>query len=92
MYGTIFRMKVKPGEQANVIALFKDRTNQGIGGAIAAYLMTPDNDPDGFVGVAVFKDKSAYIANANDPTQHEVFSKLRACLSEDPEWTDGEYV
>ena len=44
------------------------------------------------MGVAIFEDKAAYIANANDSVQHEIFTKLRSCLSEDPEWTDGEYI
>jgi len=87
MYGTIFRMRIKPGEQENTTALLKDRTNQGIAGAISAYLMIPDNSPDELVGVAVFEDKTAYTAKTNDPTQHEAFSKFRACLLEDSEWT-----
>ena len=92
MYGTIFRMKVKPGEQGNAISHFKDRSPQDIKGAIAVYLMEPENRPNELVGVAIFKDKTAYMANASDSLQHEAFSKLRACLVEDPEWTDGEYI
>ena len=92
MYGTIFRMKVKPGQQDHVITLFKERTNQGIKGAIAAYLMIPDNMTNELIGVAIFEDRASYEANSNDPDQHEAYSELRACLLEDPEWTDGEYA
>ena len=92
MYGTIFRMKVKDGEKPNVISLFKNRSSQRIQGAIATYLMIPDNSIGELVGVAVFEDKAAYVANANDPAQHEAFSELRTYLLEDPEWIDGEYA
>ena len=92
MYGTIFRMKVKPGEQGNAISHFKDRSPQDIKGAIAVYLLQPETQDNELVGVAIFEDKAAYIANANDSVQHEIFTKLRSCLSEDPEWTDGEYI
>jgi len=85
-------MKVKQGQQENAISHFKDRSTQDIKGAIAVYLMEPENRPNELIGVAIFKDKSAYRANSSDSVQHEAFSKLRACLVEDPEWTDGEYI
>ena len=53
MYGTIFRMKVKPGEQRNAISHFKDRSPQDIEGAIAVYLMEPENRPNELVGVDI---------------------------------------
>ena len=92
MYGTIFRMKTIPGQQSNAISHFKKRSAQDIEGAIAVYLLQPETQNNELVGVVIFEDKAAYIANANDSVQHEIFTKLRSCLSEDPEWTDGEYI
>ena len=92
MYGTIFRMKTIPGQQSNAKSHFKKRSAQDIKGAIAVYLLQPETQDNELVGVAIFQDKAAYIANANDSVQHEIFTKLRSCLSEDPEWTDGEYI
>ena len=97
MYGTIFRMKTIPGQQSNAISHFKKRSAQDIEGAIAVYLLqpetqNPETQNNELVGVVIFEDKAAYIANANDSVQHEIFTKLRSCLSEDPEWTDGEYI
>ena len=54
--------------------------------------MRPDSDTGELIGVAVFEDKEAYLANGNDPEQDAWFGKLRALLQSDPSWEDGEYV
>ena len=95
MYGTIFRMKVKPGQQGRVNELFEewDQERQPkIEGAVGGVFMRPDRSPNELIGVAIFRDKASYIANADDPEQHAWFMKLREALEADPEWEDGEYV
>ena len=78
MYGSIFRMKVKPGREADVVGLVKEwnttRLTQGRG------------------ALAVFQDKASYSANADDPEQDGWYRRLRENLESDPEWEDGEYV
>ena len=54
--------------------------------------MKPDAKSGELIGVAVFEDKASYEANADDPEQDKWFGSLRALLTEDPEWEDGEYV
>ena len=95
MYGTIFRMKVKQGREANVIALSKEWAATRlpvVKGAIADYLLKPDADSGELVGVAVFDDKASYEANADDPAQDKWYRGLRENLEADPDWQDGEYV
>jgi hypothetical protein len=41
--------------------------------------------------VAVFDDRDTYFKNADDPAQDERYQRMRALLSEDPTWTDGEW-
>ena len=43
MHGRIFRMKVKDGEEDNVISLLKTQARQRTERAIANYLVAPDN-------------------------------------------------
>ena len=43
MYATIFQMKVKDGDEENVISLLKTQARQTIEGDIATYLMALDN-------------------------------------------------
>ena len=95
MYGTIFRMKVKPGQQQRVAEVFEewDRDRKpNVKGAVGGLLLRPDGRSDELVGVAVFQDKASYIANADDPEQQRWYTKLRELLEADPEWEDGEYL
>ena len=95
MYGTIFRMKVKPGQESKVVDSFKewDASHQPIvDGAMGSLLMRPDNFGGEMIGVAVFRDKASYDANADNPRQDEWFRGLRELLEDDPVWEDGEYV
>ena len=61
-------------------------------GVVGGDLMKPDADMGDLIGVAVFEDKEAYLANGNAPEQDAWFRKLRALLESDPAWEDGEYV
>ena len=95
MYGSIFRMKVKPGRVTNVIDVWKewDTTRQPqVGGVVATFLLKPDKGSGEMVGVAVFDDKASYEANADDPAQDKWYRSLRENLEADPDWQDGEYV
>jgi quinol monooxygenase YgiN len=95
MYGTIFRMKVKPGLDEKVVELFeqwnKERKPE-VDGALNGYLFKPDEKADELIGVAVFRDRASYEANANNPEQDRWFRRLREILLSDPQWEDGEYV
>ena len=95
MYGTIFRMKVKSGQEQRVIDTFRDweREQQPVvKGALGGVLMKPDGSSNELIGVAIFEDKQSYVANADRPGQQQWYAKLRDALEADPEWEDGEYV
>ena len=95
MYGSIFRMKVKGGQEQRVVEVFsqwEQERKPKVKGAIAGLLLRPDSKPGELIGVAVFEDKPSYRANADDPEQDKWFRKLLENLEEDPEWEDGEYV
>jgi len=95
MYGTIFHMQVKRGQEGRVAQLMKDWEQERkpkVKGALTGLLLKPDNRPGILIGVAVFADKASYAANAEDPEQDRWYQKLRALLQADPEWEDGEYV
>ncbi len=95
MYGTIFRMKVKGGQEQRVIQIFEEWNTQQkpvVKGAIGGLVMKPDGSSDELIGVAIFEDKQSYVANADNPGQQQWYAKLRDALEADPEWEDGEYV
>ncbi|MBI5931021.1 MAG: antibiotic biosynthesis monooxygenase [Chloroflexi bacterium] len=92
MYGTVARMRVKPG--------MEDRFDQiareiGVGrapGQVAVMVYQLDRDNREFILTAVFENRDAYFANADSPEQYERFMKLMQVLDGEPEWNDGEIV
>lgn len=93
MYGSIFTLKPKPGQEQEVVRIFQEWESErkpGVTGAVAGYLYKLEIG--GMMGVAVFANKEDYMANANDPKQGEWYQKLREVLEEDPQWHDGEVV
>lgn len=95
MYGSIFRMRVIPGQEGKLIeALEKWEAERKpkVDGAIANLLLKADKSPDEYIGVAVFKDQASYRANAEDPEQDKWFQQMRQLLQSDVKWEDGDYV
>jgi hypothetical protein len=95
MYGTIFRMKVITGKEGELLSTFEkweQERKPKVAGAIASFVLKSDSVPGEFWGVAVFKDKKSYTANAKDPEQDKWYGQLRLLLRSDPEWNDGQYI
>ena len=95
MYGRIFRMKVKSGQEQQVADLLDEWSRDvkpKVEGAVGGLILKPDGTSGVLVGAAVFRDKAAYLANADTPGQDEWYQKLRALLEDDPQWEDGEYL
>ncbi len=92
MYGTVARLQAKPGSQAEIVARIEEAHTRKIPGLVADYIYRLNASPDEYYLVAVFTDKTAYVANANSPEQDAEYQRLRALLVADPEWHDGEIV
>ena len=89
MYGTIAKLKVKQGALDEIRKMETHRKPDGVVGSL---VFQSDGDADELWMVAIFRDKESYFANADSPEQNEDFLRLRALLSADPEWHDGEIV
>ena len=88
MYGTTARMRVKEENREKIREVFSDQSRENPKGFVATYVLM-ENDSDVVWMTAVFEDRAAYDANANDPAMHEVYMKYRPLLEEEPEWHDG---
>jgi antibiotic biosynthesis monooxygenase (ABM) superfamily enzyme len=92
MYGTVARMRLKPGMEGQVTQLMKDFEAQHVPGFVATYIYRMDADANDYYIAVVFTDKEKYWANAQSAEQDARYRQLRALLESDPEWHDGEIV
>jgi len=90
MYGTIFGLKPKQGKKEALIDYFEQDQSRPQG-MKAWFVMNPDDEGD-LVGIAVFKDKESYRANADRPEQHKNFMEMMEYLDQEPSWNDGTFV
>jgi quinol monooxygenase YgiN len=91
MYGTIAKMKVKPGA-VKAMAKWAPEQEAEDRGAVAVYAFQMDDDSDEVYTVAIFENKDAYFANAKSPEQDARYRKMLEWLEGEPEWHDGQIV
>lgn len=92
MYGTIARVRVKPGRADHLRALTAQYDQLGIPGFVAAYLYQAEGDPSELWLAVVFLDRESYRRNAADPAQGQRYREMRELLEADPEWHDGQII
>jgi len=92
MYGPIARMRLKDGAEPEFKRQLEEFTARAVGGFRQTLIYRMDADSNELMMVVVFDDKESYFKNAEDPAQNEEYEQLRALLTDDPEWNDGEIV
>jgi quinol monooxygenase YgiN len=92
MYGTIARMRAKPGMADQLRAMRDEQVRGGLSTLQGMVMYQSSADPDEYWLVVGFESRAAYEANANSPEQHERFTRMRALLESDPEWHDGNII
>ncbi len=90
MYGTVARLRVKPGKEQELLNLLRDFGTLGVPGYRTTYLYRMDSDPSEFYMAVVFDSKETYRANAESPEQDMRYRELLTLLEAEPEWHDGE--
>lgn len=93
MFGTVYRMRPKPGQAAAVeeqMHRWERERKPVVAGVAASYLFKLRDHPGELIGVAVFDSEAHYRANAEDPAQDRWYRDLRSLLETDPEWYDGD--
>mgnify|MGYP005865419391 CR=1 FL=1 len=93
MYGTVALLRVQPGRAADMVEEVRAEDQDAhMPGYIAQYVYRMDAEPDLYWLVVLFQSRETYQANAASPEQHARYLRLRALLTEDPQWHDGEIV
>jgi len=92
MYGTVARMRIKPGMAEAAHAFMQQSESRPVPGAVAVYLYQMDADPNEIYMTVVFASKESYRANADSPEQDAEYRQLLSFLDGPPEWHDGEIL
>lgn len=92
MYGTVAKMRVKPGKLEEMNQLMASDEMVNIAGLVNTTVYQTDADPNALIMAVVFTDKEAYVKNANSPEMNARYEKFVALLEGPPEWNDGEIV
>jgi quinol monooxygenase YgiN len=92
MFGTVARMKLKPGSLDKMQALMKEQEGADAKGYLFSAVYQSKADPDEVWLVVGFQDEASYRANAEDPNTDKMAQQYQQLLSAPPEWHDGEIV
>ena len=92
VYGTVAKFKIRPGAEAELMALAEDYASTTVPGYIGEYVYRLDGEPDTYIMAVMFDDRASYESNAASPAQHDRYLRFRALLADDPQWQDGEII
>ena len=92
MYGTVARMKAKPGTGDLLAEMGHQLSDDRPAGIVGTWVYQMDADANEYIMAVAFESREAYRANADSPEQDARYQELRALLEDDPEWNDGEIV
>jgi quinol monooxygenase YgiN len=92
MYGTVAKLKIKPGKEEAFREFGKRTSEDAPPGLVFDYVFKLDSGNDEYFLVVGFTDKDAYVKNAESPEMHQRYEEYRNLLAAEPEWHDGEIV
>jgi quinol monooxygenase YgiN len=92
MYGSVFRFRVKPGKDQEVMDLIKEFRANPPDGFVGAATYRLDEGDGAYMTAAAHTSKEAYLENGSRAEQAAWFARFRELLAEDVQWHDGEIV
>jgi antibiotic biosynthesis monooxygenase (ABM) superfamily enzyme len=92
MYGTVARMRLKPGAEQKLTQIMKSYESLNIPGHVSSTVYRLDAGNNEYILSVVFADKDSYEKNADSPEQDKRYQEMRALLEADPQWMDGEVL
>lgn len=92
MYGTIARLKVKPGHVEALEEVIDDDRIKSTEGMVGVHVYQQDSDSDELFMAVLFENKESYRANAESDEQHQMYLEMMKHLQAEPEWHDGKVI
>lgn len=88
MFGTVAKMRLKPGGDVMLMA-WSQALLGNIPGMVSITVYRSADDPRTLWVSSVFESEEAYRTNADSPEQHRRWQQLRSIVEDDIEWHDG---
>lgn len=92
MYGTVARYRIKPGTEAQLVALSRELESRRPPGFVAGFIYRLNSGNDEYITAALYTDRESYERNSDDPVQQEWFRSMSELIAGEPQWNDGEVV
>ena len=92
MFGTVAKMKLKPGSYEKMQDLMKGFEERPVKGFLFNAIYRSQSDLDEVWLVVGFEDEATYRANAADPQTDQMAQQYQQMMAAAPEWHDGEIV
>ena len=92
MYGTVARMRIKPGAEEKLKAEMQSYQSLNVPGYLSSTVYRLDAGGDEYILAVAFTDKESYEKNADDPEQDKRFQQMMTWLAAEPQWMDGEII
>jgi len=88
MYGTVARMRLKPGAEERMEALMAEQYGPQVAGFKGRVVYRSNRDPNEYWLAVVFESRDAFAANAGSPEYRDL--PYLELLDSSLEWHDGE--
>jgi quinol monooxygenase YgiN len=93
MWGTIARMRTKPGHEQGLLEVSREELAANRPrGFVSTLVYRSVDDPQEIWLTVAFESEEAYRSNAASPEQDAWYRRMLEHLEGDPEWHDGEIV
>jgi quinol monooxygenase YgiN len=92
MFGTVAKVKFKPGKLKEMMDDLDRDASERDPGTVAVLVFQSTDDPDVAFMVAVAESEEAYRANANRPETDARFRMMMEYMETEPEWNDGHVI
>ena len=88
MFGTVARIRIKPGKTEEMKAIAAEITDADPPGFVSNYVLRSKDDPNEIWLVALFESEQAYYDNAERPETNAQYEKWMQLTDGQPEWHD----
>jgi quinol monooxygenase YgiN len=93
MFGTIAKMKFKPGQVEKMQETMKEfEDGPPSKGFLFTAVYRSQSEPDVIWLTVGFEDEASYRANAADPRTDKMAKQMQEMMAAPPEWNDGEIL